>query len=800
MRFKDQKIRVFRSPSKKEPAKVFLGIPDEIKNDPKIPSLKISQIEVLPPPKTFLDLRKTPKIVARKSISGFKSVSKTLLEPGHKLQIKPVGLYPPMMLQPLKIEEVILPEGFIHLDDISDWEIFNYNNAWKLSDRDFKVLPGEKMIPKNYKYQLVQKKAEFTVSYDFPIDDICVYYRRLNDIQNTEWIDWAKIKSNDAPRKFPYIGEFEFRAVPRHKGRPLPLFYDQVCTFDDDDNINWTSLQIDQDTFQVRIEGQLSRTINQVEIIEDNVKIGTFQLAPDILGRIEKEIVINNVSDALEPRLEFRFYRTSPGGKSYCRSEYYSLRRNLASENVIMRVRRETNTLFTIYIEDLSDKMYTPDNPVNPFEGAQWNDAIQRGNLITKLEIIRHQDGETTEYGTYFTNITDEKEPSFLQAPPFSKSVKRVANGFEFSFEDTQEFRDVANLSTPDSDKKVAYEFRLVFWSAGVEESLRTNDEYSFIKEVPVRVRNEAATYKYNYNTWKEEHPRRKYYKIIPVDVQYAYLNHHIEFGRSKNGIILNAGKLRVRPTTHVEVDEKSWKVLYYYNDKQDEIQKFPYYSFDVKVPASSQLSIKDITVEIENGDVDIKLGTYHPSDVISIVDFLGYYEARKFTTKKINFVPAFDKFDDIITKIPNLLTSKKKKKQIESRNRLRNLDRARSFRTIELLTPVQKNENKKTNMFVNKEIAKVVESGELKYNIVIRYHDGKIVTKSLSIAIKDIPQEPSEPAKNLSFSIGNKTVTPETFKVPKSIGKLLVDRVREVKQPKITKINNRFNKRGFRK
>ena len=78
------------------------------------------------------------------------------------------------MLQPLQIEEIVLPAGFVHLDDISDYEIFNYNIAWKLSDVRFKPLPGEKFIPKKYRYQLIQKNKAFTCTHEYPIDELCV--------------------------------------------------------------------------------------------------------------------------------------------------------------------------------------------------------------------------------------------------------------------------------------------------------------------------------------------------------------------------------------------------------------------------------------------------------------------------------------------------------------------------------------------------------------------------------------------------------------------------------------------------
>lgn len=800
MLFKKSKIRVFKTPSKKEPAKVHIGIPDEIKLHPKVPALSIKQVEILPKPKSFLDLRKAPKVIDRPAINAFKSVGKTLLEPGHKLVIRPIALMPPLMLQPIKVEEVILPKGFIHLDDINDWEIFNYNKAWQLSDRDFEVLPGEEKLPKIYSYQLIEKYSVFTVLHDDPITDVKVYYRRLNDRANRfEWIDWTSISKNSTGVEFPYKGKFEFRAVPRHLGRPLPMYYDQIIEFEEEEDLWWTSLQLDEDSFQIRVEGQIPNTINQLEVIENNVLVATRALNPTSTGRIETEFIINNISDALDPELEFRFYRTYPGGKSFNFKDFHTLKRYHAYEDVEIRVEKISNTMFSIYIEDTKEKMYSPDSPISPFTGAQWNEAVQSGQLITKLEIIRHQDGETTNYGTYYTNITGEIEPNFLQAPPFTKGVERIDKGFQFTFEDTQAFRDVANLSTPDSDKKLAYEFRLVFWSAGVEESLRTKNEYSFIKEDPILVRNTRATHKFNYNCWKEEHPRRKYYGVIPVDVQYSYLGHHVEFGRSKDAIILNAGRLPVKATTDVEIQKKGWKVLYYYNDKEDEIQKFPYHSFDIKVPTSTQLSLTAIEIEIENGDKDILLGVYHPSDVISIVDFLGYYESRKLITKRINFMPAFNKFDDVVRPRKQLLTSKAKRKMIEP-IRKKELLKSKTYRSISLITPEQKNESKKTNMFINREIAKVIETGILKYNVNLIFHNGKIITKEVTARILDIPKEPPEPSNNLSISIGNRTVLPKTFEVPKPIGKLLVDQVRKISPKKISKIRKISKKKGLRK
>jgi len=272
-----------------------------------------------------------------------------------------------------------------------------------------------------------------------------------------------------------------------------------------------------------------------------------------------------------------------------------------------------------------------------------------------------------------------------------------------------------------------------------------------------------------------------------------------VEFGRSIESIIFNADRLPVKATTNVEIVQKDWKVLYYYNDKDDEIQKFPYYSFDIKVPTSTQLSLAAVQIEIENGDNDILLGTFHPSDTISIVDFLGYYEARKLITRRINFIPAFRKFDDVVKPRGQLLTSKLKRKTIETNSR-KEVAKTKTYRSMKLITPKHKNESKKTNMFINKAIAKVIELGILKYNINLIFHNGKIITKEVVVRIIDIPKAPAEPSNNLSMAIGNKTVLAKTFEVPKSIGKLLVDQVKKIKLKKISKIKKNSAIKGFRK
>ena len=756
------KVRVYKTPTKAEPDRVSIGIPQAIQQDTSISSLEITQREILPAPKTIQDLFREPQEHANPSLSAFKNVGISKLQPGFEMVVRPIGTQTDLVA-PAQVEEVTIPDGFIHLEDSTDWVVFNYNRAWQFSDRNFDVLPGEERLPNEYLWDILWVDRTLKPRFKAPIDQIRVYYRRISEIvEDYEWVDWIYL--TDESIDFPYYGKFVFRAVPYHDGHPLPFQKEWTQEWEEPDTLSWSTIQFSKDKFQVRLEGVLGPKINYLEVFEGSKLVGQVRLQSDKRGRVEQSFFLRGISDDEKPELKYVFYRKVRSHKSFVEAAYNTLQRNYAYEDVSFNV-QQNDTEFTINISDPQKKLYSPVNALNPFEGQQWTRAIQTGELLIQLEIIRHQDGEIRDYGRYFCNVTSENEPNWIESPPFKSQVTKISGGYSFKFEDTQEFRDVVNIDNPDLDKQVGYEFRLIYSTAGIEQCLRTGEDYLYIKETPILVRNKRSSYKYSYSVWKEEHPRKLYTGRIPVDVQYSYMGHHLRYGRSITGFFFNSGLLPIQKTKNIEVENMGWKVLYYYDDKEDSLVEHPYTTFQIRVPTSSQLQIDQIEVFIDLEDKnDISLGKFHPVDVIDVIDFLGYYEARKIITQKINVQKAFANLpklnNDPVPTIP--LRSQNKTAQLET---IRN----QPIKSMNVNTPAKKIDVKKSNDLMNTAISKQVETGTLKYSIEITYNDGVKAKQGFVINISDRPALPEEEEDNVSFTTGNKTLLPSTFQVPSS-------------------------------
>ena len=734
------KVRVFKTPTLNNPDKVIVGVPQAVQSDTSIRQFDVVQTEILPPPASLADLLTQPVIQKNPSISANKSVVESFLTPGFRMKITPKGDVDELV-EEAEVEIIAPPLGYEPLEDATSWNIYSYGHSWRLTDPLFGALPGEGRIPRLPVWDLIVKDRSFSVKFREPITSIRVYYRRS---YSTEWVDWENLKTDSVD--FLYDGKYIFRAVPYIGEYPLPDWKEWQYEWEETNTLQWSSLQLNKESFQVRMEGIPGQSITEVEAFENGVSLGIFSLNPEPDGRVEKTIRLENVSDAKNPYIEWHFMRRHGRHRSFVSKSYHRLEKNYAIEPIDVRVRRRDNR-FDINIQDKEGRLYSPISALQAFSSREWSTAIQTGQMIMYLEIIRHQEGERRNYGQFLCNITQEAKPSFLEAPPFKPEVTRVDRGFVFSFEDTPELRDVLNIDSPDPTKRLAYEFRPIFWSTGVEQCLRTQEDYLYTKEVPIMVRNKLSRYKYSYSVWHEEHPRRKYTSVIPLDVKESFKKQHIRYGRSPFCDVFEAKPDKPEETKSIQIGNGYWKVLYYLNETADEIDEFPYFTFNIRVPTSSQRTISHIEVHMKkSAGRRMLIGSYHPSDMIQILDYASYYEMLKMITGNVNFQKAFEVLASGDAESPQQETVAG---QTQNSNE----------ETIDFVV---------ANRMINLAIAKKVLEGEIPYQIVIHFQDGDVKIINKNVKIGERPIIPDEPAGNISFVGGNKTILPEGFQVNK--------------------------------
>lgn len=780
------KIRVFKTPSKLNPNSVHIGLPDSLKLDTGIIGVQLDQTEILSSPTSISDLAREPQVIPNGIVDGFKNVGISSLTPGFKLKGTVKGTVNSLQT-PLEIEEVLLPSEFDNLEDLSSWHVYNYNSAYKMSDNDFDVLPGDKNLPTELRYNLIIKGKNLLVRHDEPIDNILVYYRRVykNSELDSYWSLLTTLNKDSKPFEFPLYGEFDIRLVPKYGSKLLASFKETKVIYTQEEEFEWSSIQLSADSYQVRMEGILGSTITEVDIFENNKRISREKLTPDRKGRIETSFRVSGITTVKDPTLELKFYRVNGLFRSLVKTEKRRLYSNNALEPISLKVKRLDSNTFELFISDPENMLYYAVNSLLPFSGADWQRSIQTHKYMAFVSINRHQDGIVTDYGYYPVNVTSGNSIEFLENPPFGDSVRKIGEGFSFTFEDTKKFREIKNIDDPNLEKRIAYEFRLMYWTTGIQECLRTGNDYIFAKEASILVKNKRRSYKYSYSVWKEEHPVKKYEGRIPVDVKYAYLGHHVLKSKSPTGYIHVSESQPVAETKNVLLKPGGWRVLYFYNDKDDEIQTFPYSSFEIHVPSSSQLSIDRIKIYIENSEkADVLLGEFHPFDKIEVVDFLGYYEARKSITKSINVQAAVS--DAVSASIAGASYAtvvgipKKKNPTVYSTP------------SRDLNTPVKKNTAKKNNRQLNKIITETIEIGVLNYRIDVIHKSKKVDVVKHSVNISDIPKLPPEPEDNQSLSIGNKTISPTLQVVNPDAFSNVVSDIKSAKITKTSKIGGR--------
>ena len=807
-----RKIRAYIAPTSSNPNRAIIGIPDNVQLDNSVTSISLAQQPVDPvitplvavsslsvesnslkaeslgvqtspvgSSKGFLD--GAIQNINNLPISASKSIGITDLTPGLSLKANPIlgSLAPkpgaPVLsvpfLMPLEVEEIVLPSGYVPMEDMTQFELYKYNKANSVTDESFESLPGVERVPKDHLYELVYSENSFSYTSNSPefVTEISVYWQRKSKLkEDYEWTKLGELISQDDTLDWNFSGDYVFRAAPMHYGNPIDGFKEYEISFPEEEGIFWTYCQISPGNYNVRFEGNIGTEINLVKLYENGSLLKTVPLEPDPSGRVEIEFSLKGVSLDDAPEIKLNFLRKLEfGGDAFYFSEILELQKNYAVEPISMRVNlikkkdeigRDRN-VFDINILDKNKSMYTPKTSIEPFSGQDWITAIERKKMIVLLEINRIQDGQKTEYGRFYVNISQEKSPSFLDGAPFNADVKRVQNGFNFKFEDTEDFRKILELDSPDLDKRLAYEFRLVFWTCGVDEALRNDDEYIYVKQVPISINNKKGFSKYAYNSWQLEHPQTKYFNVTPLSIKHKSFDKHLEYGRSVFGSVISVDPIPQRRTNNINIEEKGWKVLYFPDDSTDAVKEIPYYQFLIGIPGTTQDHVHSVKVFVGKED-KIQIGVYHPSDVLNIVDFLGHYKYRKETTDKIDFRKSIK-----LEKETNFKGPKIDKMPEFAANSMTGLSNAGPSVVSMLAEPakqvstISQKSFSRLDSILNRMIGnKIAGNSFIEYEIVVEFSNGQKSKQIHHAYLSGIPQIPEEPEDNISFSVGNPTIS----------------------------------------
>lgn len=736
------KVRLYKTPTKESPNKAVVSIPQSVQLNGGIKGLAISQTESLPPPKSVQDLLKTPKRTTNPRISGSQSVQETMLIPGYVPEIVAIGDIK-SVVPPLEIETIVIPKGYIHLDDITQYQRASYLDSYLRTTNTFTILPGENNVPKMPSYQVNVINNELSVQVGHMVDSVRIYYRRKKPAGlPNQWVEWASMKNEK--RVFSKLGKYEIIAVPYLENKPLKNTKQFLIENNEDFNLRWSHVQLRDNEYQIRMEGVLGDRVNAVEIINNGKIIDDQKLKINTDGETIARFNIANV--ALAPRIElkFRFLSKHDGIKRYVSESSYEFQRNYAKESIDFIVAPTSRKeVYKITILDPEDLLYSPTSEIDCFSGNEWDRAIQNQKLICKLEIVRHQEGNTTDYGKYFCNVSDGSQPVFLQSPPFKPSITKISGGYSFEFEDTQAFRDVANVDNPISSKPIAYEFRLVLWTAGIEQVLRSGLNYNYIIEQPVLIRGQRSTFKRNHSVWDIEHPMRRYRDIVPAGPKYSYLDKHTIYGRTMKGYILEGTLPVIENTNHIQVGTSQWNVLYHLDSSKDAMMEYPLVTFTIDIPYSSEPMIESINVSIDmNDDSAVDIGTWKASEKITVIDFMGYFLKRQQLSKSIDF-------SGPLGNARKAAASEPARRNLEKKQRNTPIKRKKAFDAV---------------VRINKDIDKKIEGGIIKYIIGVKYIDGSDSYEFINVNIADRPKIPDEPEENIAFGPGNALLTEEFF------------------------------------
>jgi len=789
------KLTIYSAPTNDNPNRVIASIPASVQLDTDVSTISIVQTQELDPVPTVmesetLEISDTNLIIDSIDdgfsvitnyennaglLSGIipsaedividanKNVSEMSLLPGAVLS-GVLNVNSSLMLPILEINTVQLPVGYVPVENLSPLENYAYNLANSMSNGELEPLLGMQSVPEDVVYNLQLQGDKILIEGSSFVDSVR--------------IDWLNVNRNDGQRDWTTLGNFSFennayqsivewnksgifkiRAIPYHKGYPLPGYktYDHQY-FTESLEFSWSFIQTDSTRYILRLEGNLNEPINYIKILEGTKQLFSGKITTNNQGFISREFDLKGVSESVSPYITIEWYRVLKNSSmGYHFQENIQLSKNYAKESISLSAYNlPGSSEFELSLSDPKNKMHKPSTEIAPFSGTEWDLAIRNRKLMVYLEIRRHQNGDITNYGYYPLNITQKETPTFLEGAPFVFK-NNSTRAFSFSWEDTQEFRQLANVDAPRMDLPISYEFRLIFWSCGIEQSIRSNEEYIYPKSSSFRLPDRVATHNFSYNTWTLEHPRSVYHGVHPEKLV-NNASSHISYGRSQKAIVISSDTVsKSAKTTDFSIEPLGWQVLYQIDTIQDDVKEFPFYSFNIRIPAGTQDNAKYVCVYLVSSGNDIKLGQYHPTEGINIVDFLGHYKEMKNTADSV-------KTGDVFKSIYSSTPAERRSESMKDSS-FDTLSSAPILKT-KIVTDLEILNNKLLEATVNKSLMEKVKEKKINYRIEITFANGTKGNAFLSADTSEIPSIPPEPNNDMSFTAGNAVLSASAMNI----------------------------------
>ena len=646
-----------------------------------------------------------------------------------------------------EVKRIEIPDGFVPIEDITPLEKYAYSLALLKGGPGFTPLAGMTPVPTAPYYEIeASPNGNITIHGSEFIDSVRIDWCRQNRADGQlDWTTYGHFELSEtegyktqAPH-WDMSGRFILRAVPYHKGYPLPLYKERILKY--------------EKGYRLKLEGYHHGPTDTISIFEKGQFLAQEKLFLDNMGYISQIIDVNNVSSDISPRLEIRWYKECPIGYSHYYTTYERVHSNFAQENISLTATKNGNNEFIFQLKSPEGKMYNPPSVINALsiENGGWQIACQTKKEMVYLEICRHQRGQKTSYGYYLLNITQGSSPEFLEEAGF-QLLNKIRDGFEFSWSDTAHFRQLANVDAPDTLLPLEYEFRLVHWTAGIEQSIRANEEYAFLKEVSTRASGETFLHRYRYNTWTNEHPSVKYYNLNPPRLKKSG-GSNLRYGRSKKAAILSSIPFPQEVTTNISINTSlGWEVLYEIDHDQQEVKQYPFYKMIINVPATTLDHVNEIRVFLEGtGEL---IGRYHPSLRICVIDFLGYYRLRQMVIESTDLDSVYQQIED----------SNPERRLNRSRNSGRSgVAEIRSERTN---TKEKTMAVKKAETNANQAVAERAVTLPVNYRVEVHFNNGKMEPHTIGAATDGIPIIPQEKEDNTAFAMGNPVIDPKAYNI----------------------------------